>query len=344
MRKSFIVGLLGAVALIPGTALAQDDGGDRGRFRAQREQSEGSPRFQRAEPAPRQFQPQQQQQPRPFQRPDRNFAQPRADVPQVTIDQRQRGYQPPQLPQFQQRQFQPQPPAQVQQRPDRPDFRADRREDRRDFRADQRDDRRDFRVERRDDRQDFRQDRRDFRNGVTTAPQFRDQRQDFRADRRDDRRDFRSERRDDRQDFRRDFRNDQRRDFRGQQGFRGDFRGQPNFRGDGRFGNGYRGGWNRDWRRDSRWNWQSYRSSNRNIFRLPRYYAPYGWNYGYQRFGIGFQLNYLLFDQRYWINDPYYYRLPVADYPYEWVRYYGDALLVDVETGEVVDVVYDIFY
>ncbi len=298
MRKSFIVGLLGAVALIPGTALAQDDGGDRGRFRAQREQSEGSPRFQRAEPAPRQFQPQQQQQPRPFQRPDRSFAQPRADVPQVTIDQRQRGYQPPQLPQFQQRQFQPQPPAQVQQRPDRPDFRADRREDRRDFRADRRDDRRDFRVERRDDRQDFR----------------------------------------------RDFRNDQRRDFRGQQGFRGDFRGQPNFRGDGRFGNGYRGGWNRDWRRDSRWNWQSYRNSNRNIFRLPRYYAPYGWNYGYQRFGIGFQLNYLLFDQRYWINDPYYYRLPVADYPYEWVRYYGDALLVDVETGEVVDVVYDIFY
>ena len=93
MRKSFIVGLLGAVALIPGTALAQDDGGDRGRFRAQREQSEGSPRFQRAEPAPRQFQPQQQQQPRPFQRPDRSFAQPRADVPQVTIDQRQRGYQ-----------------------------------------------------------------------------------------------------------------------------------------------------------------------------------------------------------------------------------------------------------
>ena len=298
MRKSFIVGLLGAVALIPGTALAQDDGGDRGRFRAQREQSDGSPRFQRAEPAPRQFQPQQQQQPRPFQRPDRNFVQPRADVPQVTIDQRQRGYQPPQLPQFQQRQFQPQPPAQVQQRPDRPDFRADRREDRRDFRADRRDDRRDFRVERRDDRQDFR----------------------------------------------RDFRNDQRRDFRGQQGFRGDFRGQPNFRGDGRFGNGYRGGWNRDWRRDSRWNWQSYRNSNRNIFRLPRYYAPYGWNYGYQRFGIGFQLNYLLFDQRYWINDPYYYRLPVADYPYEWVRYYGDALLVDVETGEVVDVVYDIFY
>lgn len=102
--------------------------------------------------------------------------------------------------------------------------------------------------------------------------------------------------------------------------------------------------WNRDWRRDNRWNWQSYRNLNRNLFRLPRYYAPFGWNNGYQRFGIGFQLNNVLFDQRYWINDPYYYHLPVADYPFEWVRYYGDALLVDVETGEVVDVVYDIFY
>lgn len=358
MRKSFFVGLLAAVALIPGAALAQEEGGRP--ERAQRQLNEGGPRFQPAQPRydrpnfqprpqqpqfqpPPQAQPQfqrpdrgfnQPQQPR-FQRPDRGFNQPRADVPQVTIDQRPRPSTPPV--------FQQQPQFQGQVRGDRPDFRGDRR----------------------DNPQDFRQNRGTF-GGTPPTPQFRDQRPDFRADRRDDRQDFRADRRDDRQDFRRDqrpdfrgdnrpgFRDDFRRDFRGdnrqgfQGGFRQDFRGayrnQPNYRGDGRFGNGFRGAWNRDWRRDNRWNWQSYRSFNRDIFRLPRYYAPYGWSYGYRRFSIGYTLNSILFDQRYWISDPYYYRLPEAYYPYEWVRYYGDALLVDVETGEVVDVVYGIFY
>ena len=49
-------------------------------------------------------------------------------------------------------------------------------------------------------------------------------------------------------------------------------------------------------------------------------------------------------NQSYWIDDPYDYRLPEAYGEYRWVRYYNDALLVDIYTGEVVDVVYDIFY
>lgn len=108
---------------------------------------------------------------------------------------------------------------------------------------------------------------------------------------------------------------------------------------------GNRGGaWNRNWRGNNQYNWQNYRSSNRNAFRLPRYYAPYGWNYGYRRFGIGSVLESLLFNQSYWIDDPYDYRLPEAYGEYRWVRYYNDALLVDIYSGEVVDVVYDIFY
>src|SRR3546814_4031541 len=55
-------------------------------------------------------------------------------------------------------------------------------------------------------------------------------------------------------------------------------------------------------------------------------------------------MNSLLFGSSYWINDPYNYRLPPAYGPYRWVRYYNDALLVDTYTGEVVDVVYDIFW
>jgi hypothetical protein len=36
--------------------------------------------------------------------------------------------------------------------------------------------------------------------------------------------------------------------------------------------------------------------------------------------------------------------LPPAYGPYRWVRYYNDALLVDIYTGRVVDTVYDIFW
>ncbi|HEU4959614.1 MAG TPA: RcnB family protein [Sphingomonas sp.] len=108
--------------------------------------------------------------------------------------------------------------------------------------------------------------------------------------------------------------------------------------------NGNRGGFDHDWRRDHRYDWRDYRAHNRRAFRLPRYYAPYGWGYGYRRFGIGITLNSVLFGSNYWISDPYMYRLPPAYGPYRWVRYYDDALLVDIRTGEVVDVVYDIFW
>ena len=108
----------------------------------------------------------------------------------------------------------------------------------------------------------------------------------------------------------------------------------------------YRGGqngWNRDWRRDNRYDWQGYRNQNRNIYRLGAYYAPYR-NYSYRRLGAGFRLDALFFGSRYWINDPWSYRLPPADGGYRWVRYYGDALLIDTYSGEVVDAIYDFFW
>jgi len=101
--------------------------------------------------------------------------------------------------------------------------------------------------------------------------------------------------------------------------------------------------WNREWRRDNRYDWYSYRSHNRDRFRLGRYYAPYR-NYSYRRLGIGIYLDSLFFGSRYWIDDPWYYRLPPADGPYRWIRYYDDALLVDIYTGEVIDVIYDFFW
>lgn len=110
-----------------------------------------------------------------------------------------------------------------------------------------------------------------------------------------------------------------------------------------RWDNDRRDNWNRDWRRDNRYNWQSYRNSNRTIFRMGRYYAPYR-DYSYRRLSIGFYLDTLFFSQNYWISDPYMYRLPPAYGPYRWVRYYDDALLVNIYDGEVVDVLYDFFW
>jgi Ni/Co efflux regulator RcnB len=102
--------------------------------------------------------------------------------------------------------------------------------------------------------------------------------------------------------------------------------------------------WNRDWRRDSRYDWQRYRFSNRNSFRQSRYYDPFGSRYGYQRFSIGIRIGSSYYSDRYWISDPFAYRLPYADGPYRWVRYYDDVLLIDLRNGGVVDVIHDFFW
>jgi Ni/Co efflux regulator RcnB len=167
------------------------------------------------------------------------------------------------------------------------------------------------------------------------------------ADYETDPRNARAERREDRRDLRRD-----RRD---RLGVDSRFRSEPELdrgdrfdgrRFDGRSADLYRGGqvWNRGWRNDDRYDWNRARLRNRNAYRLPRYYAPPGAGYGYRRFGVGVQLSRSLFQQDYWLDDPYAYRLPPAYGPYRWVRYHGDALLVDLRTGRVIDVVYDIFY
>ncbi|MCY1671420.1 RcnB family protein [Novosphingobium sp. SL115] len=101
--------------------------------------------------------------------------------------------------------------------------------------------------------------------------------------------------------------------------------------------------WSNDWRRDQRYNWSGYRDSNRYHYRMPRYAAPYR-GYNYSRFSIGIFLNSGFYGRNYWINDPWSYRLPAAYGPYRWVRYYDDVMLVDVYSGEVVDVIYDFFW
>lgn len=134
-------------------------------------------------------------------------------------------------------------------------------------------------------------------------------------------RDLRSDRRDGRSDWNRDGRGDRYSDRR-----------------DSR-----RSSWNRGWRNDNRYDWQRYRYSNRSLFHSGGYYAPYR-GYNYNRLSIGLILDSLFYSNRYWLNDPWQYRLPPAPYGTQWVRYYDDVVLVDVYTGEVLDVIYDFFW
>lgn len=152
-----------------------------------------------------------------------------------------------------------------------------------------------------------------FRYG--TPQQRQEVRDEIRRDRRQDRREERRERRRDRYD-----------------GF-----------GSG-WGSGYGSGWDLGWRNDRRYDWYGHRSYNRNLFRAPRYYSPYGQSYRYRRFGIGSILDSLFWGRNYWISDPWQYRLPRAPAGYVWVRYYNDVVLVDRFNGRIVDVIHDFFW
>jgi hypothetical protein len=100
--------------------------------------------------------------------------------------------------------------------------------------------------------------------------------------------------------------------------------------------------WKKDWRKDKRYDWWHYRSRYSSLYRLGRYSDPYGW--GYRRWSIGYSLWPSYYGSNYWLDDPWMYRLPPAYGPYRWVRYYDDALLVNIYTGHVVDVVYNFFW
>jgi hypothetical protein len=137
--------------------------------------------------------------------------------------------------------------------------------------------------------------------------------------------------------------------YRGQ----GQYQGQGQYRGQGRDqghgGNWDRGdrgsnNWNRGWRQDNRYDWQSWRNTHRSYYRAGQYRTPYGYHGGYRRWGIGVRIDPIFFGQDYWIDNPDYYRLPPAYGDYRWVRYYNDALLIDVYSGTVMDEIPNFFW
>jgi hypothetical protein len=153
-------------------------------------------------------------------------------------------------------------------------------------------------------------------------------------------------------DGRRDnWRGDRRGDWRGNDGWRGnrnDFRDNRNaFRGGRQFGynQGFRDGfrWDRGWRNNNRFNWFGHRQANRFLFAPGPYFSPFAGHF-YRPVGIGFALDPLFFQPRFFLNDPWAFRLPPPGDRFRWVRYYDDVLLVDIFSGEVVDVIENFFW
>jgi Ni/Co efflux regulator RcnB len=89
------------------------------------------------------------------------------------------------------------------------------------------------------------------------------------------------------------------------------------------------------------------RSYRRNFTATHRYHfgvyvRPHGW-YSH-RWVYGERLPYGWYGRDYWISDYGTFGLMGPPDGYQWVRYGDDALLIDVDTGEVLQVEYGVFY
>ena len=77
-------------------------------------------------------------------------------------------------------------------------------------------------------------------------------------------------------------------------------------------------------------------------FHASVYVRPHGW---YEhRWVYGEILPALFWSQNYWLGDYYDYGLSDPPPGFVWVRYGSDALLIDQNSGEVLQVEYDVFY
>ena len=73
--------------------------------------------------------------------------------------------------------------------------------------------------------------------------------------------------------------------------------------------------------------------------------ARYGWprGYRYERFAIGRRLPDAFFVPRYYILDYETYGVEVPPAGFQWIRYGPDLLLVDLSSGQVINVVNGVF-
>lgn len=72
------------------------------------------------------------------------------------------------------------------------------------------------------------------------------------------------------------------------------------------------------------------------------YHAPPGWVY--HHWGFGDHIDAIYWGRDYWITGYLNFGLVAPPDDCVWVRYGPDALLIDEDTGEIVQVVYGLFY
>lgn len=94
---------------------------------------------------------------------------------------------------------------------------------------------------------------------------------------------------------------------------------------------------NRRWGNDD---WRGWRDRNRGVYARGQWRAPFR----YQGFRAGVRIAPLYYGSRYYINDPWRYRLPPAGRWQRWVRHYDDMLLVDTRRGVVIRVIRNFFW
>lgn len=95
--------------------------------------------------------------------------------------------------------------------------------------------------------------------------------------------------------------------------------------------------------RNRRWgdnDWRDWRGRNRGLYARGSWRAPFR----YHRFRPGVRIGHNYFAPRYYINDPWRYRLPPAGRYTRWVRHYDDVLLIDTRRGVVIRVIPGFFW
>lgn len=84
----------------------------------------------------------------------------------------------------------------------------------------------------------------------------------------------------------------------------------------------------------------NYRAEKR--YRAAPYVRPQGWYY--HRWIYGDILPTLFWTRNYWITDFWLFGLPIPPRGYVWVRYGEDAVLVQISSGVILQVIYGVYY
>lgn len=95
-------------------------------------------------------------------------------------------------------------------------------------------------------------------------------------------------------------------------------------------------------RREVNPNTYRYNYQAKQRYRFRPYVRPQGWYW--HRWISGDILPTFFWTRTYWITDFWLFGLPIPPHGYVWVRYGSDALLVQIRSGVILQVIYGVYY